>query len=174
LDEDDSGGLVFEEFRARLTNMHVKDPTTEDTTFGIHLTPDDFDLISNNGQLLSDEGEFNQQQFRKMMLGELQRYTRRTLRNAVVLSNNQEFHSTIMLIKLLEQSVFEKIKEKDVMMEKFEQMQEHVHEALAEITSFCRQQQQQKMPAVQPAVTTAASRHIPLYKSANGRKEEGN
>jgi hypothetical protein len=109
-----------------------------------------------------------------MMLGELQRYTRRTLRNAVVLSSNQEFHSTIMLIKLLEQSVFEKIKEKDVMMEKFEQMQEHVHEALAEITSFCRQQQQQKMPAVQPAVTTAVSRHIPLYKSANGRKEEGN
>ena len=26
LDEDDSGGLVFEEFRARLKNMHVKDP----------------------------------------------------------------------------------------------------------------------------------------------------
>ena len=47
------------------------------------------------------------------------------------------------------------------MMEKFEQMQEHVHEALAEITSFCRQQQQQKTPPDQPAVSKRASKHIP-------------
>ncbi len=40
LDEDDSGCLVFEEFRAGLKNMQVKDPTTDQTTFGIHLTPD--------------------------------------------------------------------------------------------------------------------------------------
>jgi hypothetical protein len=40
LDEDDSGGLVIEEFRAGLKNMHVKDPITEETTFGIHRTPD--------------------------------------------------------------------------------------------------------------------------------------
>ncbi len=95
LDEDDSGGLVIEEFRAGLKNMHVKDPTTEETTFGIHLTPDDFDLISDNRQLLSVDDEFNQQQFRKMMLGELQRYARRTLRNAVVFSNNQSTRSAV-------------------------------------------------------------------------------
>ena len=38
LDDDDSGGLVFEEFCAGLKNMH--DSTTEETTFGIHLTPE--------------------------------------------------------------------------------------------------------------------------------------
>jgi voltage-gated sodium channel len=182
LDEDDSGGLVFEELRAGLKNMHVKDPTTDQTTFGIHLTPDDFDLISDNGQLLSVDGEFNQQQFRKMMLGELQRYARRTLRNAVVLSNNQEFHSTIMLIKLLEESLFAKMKEgrdemqqnfaesqnqqekTDRMLEKVDRMHEqleHVHDALAEITSFCRQPQQQKTPAV----SKRASKHIPSLQT---------
>jgi hypothetical protein len=83
LDEDDSGGLVIEEFRAGLKNMHVKDPITEG-------------------------------------------YVRRTLRNSVVFSNNQEFHSTIMLIKKLEESFFEKIEGR---------------EALTEITSFFRQQQ---------------------------------
>jgi voltage-gated sodium channel len=211
LDEDDSGVLVFEEFRAGLKNMHVKDPTTDQTTFGIHLTPDDFELISDNGQLLSDDGEFNQQQFRNMMLGELQRYARRTLRNAVVLSNNQEFHSTILLIKLLEQSLFEKMKEgrdemqqnfaesqnqhgkTDSMLEKVDRMHEklehvhealgkvdrmqeqleHVHEALAEITSFCRQPQQQKMPADQPAVSKLASKHIPSLQTHECAEGEG-
>lgn len=38
LDDDDSSGLVFEEFCAGLKNMH--DPPTEETTFGIHRTPD--------------------------------------------------------------------------------------------------------------------------------------
>ena len=58
------------------------------------------------------------------MLGELQRYARRTLRNDVVLSNSQEFHSTIMLIKLLEESFFEKIKEgRDEMQQNFAESQ---------------------------------------------------
>ncbi len=115
---------VFEEFRAGLKKMHVKDPTKDQTTFGIHLTPDGFDLISDNGHLLSVDGEFNQQQLKKIMLGELQRCARRTLENAVVLSNNQEFQSTFMLIKLLEEFLFEKMTEgRDEMQQNFAESQ---------------------------------------------------
>jgi hypothetical protein len=38
---------------------------------------------------------------------------------------------------------------------------EHVHDALAEITSFCRQPQQQKTPAV----SKLASKHIPSLQT---------
>jgi hypothetical protein len=78
----------------------------KETTLGIHRTPVYFHLISDNGQLLSVDDEFNHQQSRKMMMGELHRYTHRTLRNDMVFSNNHSFHTTIMLIKFLEQSIF--------------------------------------------------------------------
>ena len=37
----------------------------------IHLTRDDFDVVTENGKLLGEHGEFNRRQFRSMMRGEV-------------------------------------------------------------------------------------------------------
>ena len=63
----------------------------------------------------------------------------------------------------------------DSILEKVDRMQEqleHVHEALTEITSVCRQQQQQKTPPDQPAVSKLASKHI-LFLQTHGCAEGG-
>jgi hypothetical protein len=54
----------------------------------IHLTPDDFEILTDSGRLLGPNSEFNRQQFTSMMLGELQRYSRRHIKSSVVLSEN--------------------------------------------------------------------------------------
>ena len=92
LDTDDSGGLNFEEFREGLKHMTLKDETSQmrcGPTDGIHITPDDFEILTDSGRLLGPNGEFNRQQFTSMMLGELQRYSRRHIKNSVVLSENK-------------------------------------------------------------------------------------
>ena len=68
----------------------------------------------------------------------------------------------------------------DSMLQKVDRMQEqleHVHEALAEITSFCRQPQQQKTPPDPSAVSKLASKHIPSLQThgcAETLKDEAN
>jgi hypothetical protein len=66
LDEDGSGGLNFEEFQAGIMNII-------DT---IHITHDDFDIITEHGKHLGPTAEFNIDQFQEMMRGELWRYSR--------------------------------------------------------------------------------------------------
>ena len=47
---------------------------------------DNFDLLTDNGRLLTEDGEFGQLQFRDMMRGELWRYSRRELVNVLAFS----------------------------------------------------------------------------------------
>ena len=63
LDQDASGGLTFEELRSGVREG-----------FGlsqIHMTSEDFDVVTDNGRLLNSRREFNAQQFQHMMKGEL-------------------------------------------------------------------------------------------------------
>ena len=53
LDEDASGGLTFEELSIGLRESYRN----------VHLTHDDFDLLSEHGMHLGPGGEFNSQQF---------------------------------------------------------------------------------------------------------------
>jgi len=41
------------------------------------MTADDFDIITEKGRHLTDEGEFGKEEFREMMQGELWRFSRR-------------------------------------------------------------------------------------------------
>ena len=97
LDRDDSEGLTFEEFRdgVRLLSSN-----------NVHLTRDDFDIVTENGKLLGPDCAFNRQQFQSMMKGELWRYSRRLLSNDLLLLRDQaadsHFVSTILAHKLME------------------------------------------------------------------------
>eukprot|EP00277_Geminigera_cryophila_P032729 CAMPEP_0173126910 /NCGR_PEP_ID=MMETSP1102-20130122/57457_1 /TAXON_ID=49646 /ORGANISM="Geminigera sp., Strain Caron Lab Isolate" /LENGTH=740 /DNA_ID=CAMNT_0014036387 /DNA_START=163 /DNA_END=2382 /DNA_ORIENTATION=+ len=114
LDNDDSGGLNYVEFREGLKHMSIKDRHHEGyTVLDIHITHDDFDVLTENGKLLGEYGEFNRMQFRSMMRGELLRYSRRQMANSITLSDSEEFRSTVMLIKLMELSHRESFKQID-------------------------------------------------------------
>jgi len=92
LDEDESGGLAFEEFREGVKWLSKS----------IHLTRDDFDVVTENGKHLGETAEFNRQQFQMMMKGELWRYSRRELANVLSVSGDEEFNSTILMLKIME------------------------------------------------------------------------
>ena len=94
LDEDSSGGLNFEEFQAGVMNII-------DT---IHLTHDDFDIITEHGKHLGPTQEFNIQQFQEMMKGELWRFSRRELNNVLSVSGDEQFRSIILMLKIMEAS----------------------------------------------------------------------
>ena len=92
LDEDGSGGLAFEEFREGVKWLSKS----------IHLTRDDFDVVTENGKHLGETAEFNRQQFQMMMKGELWRYSRRELANVLSVSGDEQFNSTILMLKIME------------------------------------------------------------------------
>ena len=94
LDEDESGGLNFEEFRLGVKQL----------SSNIHLTRDDFDIVTENGKHLGPTAEFDKQQFRTMMKGELWRYSRRELDNVLSVSGDEQFNSTILMLKIMESS----------------------------------------------------------------------
>jgi hypothetical protein len=72
LDTDRGGSMSFSEFRCGLKNL----PGTDD----IHLTLDDFELITEYGAHLNTEsGNFNKEQFHAMMKQELKRFTFRNM-----------------------------------------------------------------------------------------------
>ena len=53
LDCDDSGGLNFEEFRDGVKSL----------SSNVHMTRDDFDIVTENGRHLGPKNEFNREQF---------------------------------------------------------------------------------------------------------------
>jgi hypothetical protein len=63
LDVDYSGGLNFDEFRSGVRDLSDK----------IHLTQDDFDIVTEQGKHLNQHEEFNSENFLDMMRGELWR-----------------------------------------------------------------------------------------------------
>ena len=71
----------------------------------MHLTRDDFDIITENGKHLNSRGEFNNIQFQEMMKGELWRYSRRLLSNELLVSDDEHFRSTILMLKLMENHI---------------------------------------------------------------------
>jgi len=65
----------------------------------------DFDIITENGKHLGPTGEFSPSQFRDMMRAELWRYSRRQLANVLSVSGDEQFRSTILMLKILETSM---------------------------------------------------------------------
>ena len=63
LDDDQSGGLTFLEFKKNLKRL----PQTS----AIHMTQDDFDLICDYGRHLNASKEFGAGEFQTMMMGEV-------------------------------------------------------------------------------------------------------
>ena len=94
LDEDESGGLAFVEFREGVKLLSKN----------VHLTRDDFDVVTEYGKHLGPTGEFNREQFQKMLKGELWRYSRRELANVLSVSGDEQFNSTILMLKIMESS----------------------------------------------------------------------
>jgi len=92
LDEDDSGGLTFEEFSSAVKSIKRN----------IHMTKDDFDVITDSGRLLGSTDEFNAQQFQEMMKGELKRYSKREINNVLSVSGDESFRSLILMLKILQ------------------------------------------------------------------------
>ena len=92
LDEDNSGGLSYSEFR----HMAMQLIST------VSLTRDDWNIITENGKHLGPGGEFNKEQFLDMMKGELLRYSRRQLHNVLTVTGDEQFRSVILMLKLFE------------------------------------------------------------------------
>ena len=92
-DADGSGGLDYGEFQQGIRKLPGG---------CIHMTEDDFDLITEWGKHLGVTGEFDVSQFREMMKGELWRFSRRQLKNVLAESTNNEFKSIILMLKLME------------------------------------------------------------------------
>ena len=62
----------------------------------------DFELITENGKHLGPTGEFSPGQFQDMMNAELWRYSRRQLDNVLSVSGDEQFRSTILMLKIME------------------------------------------------------------------------
>jgi len=73
----------------------------------IHMTREDFDIVTENGKHLGATNEFNRQQFQTMMKGELWRYSRRELANVLSVSGDEQFNSTILMLKMMESEVLQ-------------------------------------------------------------------
>jgi hypothetical protein len=59
-------------------------------------------LAPDNGNHLTEDGEFGMIQFRDMMKGELWRYSRRELVNVLAFSDSEEFKSTVVMLKIMD------------------------------------------------------------------------
>jgi hypothetical protein len=92
LDEDCSGGLDFTEFQHGIKDLAMK----------IHVTRDDFDIITDNGKHLNRNAELNREQFQEVMRGELWQFSHRELTNVLSLSDSRDFAGTILMLKLFE------------------------------------------------------------------------
>ena len=94
LDQDGSGGLSFEEFKTALPFLKTKVP--------ISLLVDDFEILTDGGKLTNEEGEFDAQQFQKIMHGELHRYTQRAVQNSMSETNSKEDRAILLGMKMLD------------------------------------------------------------------------
>jgi len=100
LDADGAGGLDFQEFEQGIQRM----PGSR-----IHMTKDDFEIITEYGNLLGANGQFNMKQFRVMMQNELFRYARRGLGNVLSESQNNEFKQSVLMLKMVETNLVSRI-----------------------------------------------------------------
>jgi len=89
LDADGGGSLSFDELRSGLKKM------------GIHLSYDDWEIITDQGRLTDDDDSFDRMGFREIMRGELWRFMRRELMN-MGQSGSEEFKVQQIWQKLLD------------------------------------------------------------------------
>ena len=94
LDVDSNGGLDFDELQQGVRRLPGGAK--------VHITRDDFDVITQHGQMLGPGGEFDKFQFQDMMLGELLRYAHREVMNVLQDSEKEEFRALVLLIKMME------------------------------------------------------------------------
>ena len=94
LDVDNSGGLDFDEMQQGIRRL----PGGAE----VHITRDDFDVISQHGELLGPGGDFGKSQFQDMMLGELLRYSHRKVMNMLQDTEQEEFRALVLLVKMME------------------------------------------------------------------------
>ena len=71
----------------------------------VHITREDFEIITENGKYLNQTGEFDSDQFQAMMRGELWRYSRRALNNVLCVTGDDQFRSTILMLKLMDMTL---------------------------------------------------------------------
>ena len=102
LDDDDSGGLNFAEFKAGIKSL----PGIP----SMHMTEADFNDLTDNGRHLNSAGEFGSDQFRDMMKEEFIRYTQCYLANTVKESRSSEYKSSVLQLKVLEMILLDQIK----------------------------------------------------------------
>ena len=94
LDVDSSGGLDFDEMQQGIRRLPGGAK--------VHITRDDFDVISQHWELLGPGGDFGKSQFQDMMLGELLRYSHRKVLNMLQDTEQEEFRALVLLIKMME------------------------------------------------------------------------
>ena len=94
LDLDGNGGVDFEELQKGMGRLPGGAK--------VHITRDDFDVITQQGELLGPGGEFDKSQFRDMMLGEMLRYSHRKVMNMLQDTEQEEFRALVLLIKMME------------------------------------------------------------------------
>ena len=75
----------------------------------MHTKTIPFQALTDNGSYVGQAEEFNTEQFRTMMKGELWRYSRRQLANAIQVSGDEKFSSMIVMLKLMEMHMHEKL-----------------------------------------------------------------
>jgi hypothetical protein len=97
LDSDGGGELSFEEFKAGLKGIPG--------IAKIHMTADDFDIITEKGKHLGEQGTFNLEQFHRMMDTELNLYIFRGLCNVLKESSNVEFKTIVLMLKMIEKNI---------------------------------------------------------------------
>jgi hypothetical protein len=97
LDSDGGGELSFEEFKAGLKTIPGMAK--------IHMTAEDFEIITEKGKHLGEEGTFNLQQFHGMMNTELNLYIFRGLCNVLKESDNVEFKQIVLMLKMIEKNI---------------------------------------------------------------------
>ena len=94
LDLDGNGGVDFEELQKGMGRLPGGAK--------VHITRDDFDVITQQGELLGPGGEFDRSQFQDMMLGEMLRYSHRKVMNMLQDTEQEEFRALVLLIRMNE------------------------------------------------------------------------
>ena len=100
-DHDDSGGIDFQEFKTGVKRL----PGAS----GIHLTHDEFDQLTEYGRFTSDQGQIQRSDFQLIIKAQLTQLARREIANMLVMTDSEEFKSTVMLLRLMERQLGENI-----------------------------------------------------------------
>ena len=88
--DDDAGGLTFTKFQRGLKKMDI------------HMTQDEWEILTDHGKLTDANDMFDMLRFRSIMKGELWRFMRRELLNAINLGCTDEFRVNMMQQKLFD------------------------------------------------------------------------